>query len=48
MSRYGFCLNKEVDECYDDCIECKWWKEVSKEVYDKGINEYMKEMKNND
>lgn len=41
MSKYGFCLNKEINECYESCSNCKWWKEVNKEVYDKGIETYL-------
>lgn len=42
MAIFGFCLNKQITECYDPCTKCKYFRKVSESVYGKGIKEYMK------
>lgn len=40
---YGFCLHPTSIECYEPCSECGYWQEVNKQIYDKGISEFLKE-----
>lgn len=36
IEEYGICQNKDViDVCYDCCHICKFYKKVTKEIYDK-------------